>query len=106
MLLYEMVLFNAQLQTVLPPFKSKCIKQLEVIKTLFHAWISSGGPAWFTMSKESVCLCVCVCVYHLGFLFVEGVCTQHLSHSFKCSRQRQHELFELVLVLACTHTVM
>lgn len=43
-------------------------------------------------------------VSHLGFLLVEGVCTQHLSHSLKRSRQRQHELFKLVLVLACTHT--
>lgn len=44
----------------------------------------------------------CLCVYHLGFLLVEGVCAQHLSHGFKRGRQRQHELFELVLVLACT----
>lgn len=43
-----------------------------------------------------------LCVCHLGFLLVEGVCAQHLSHGFKCGRQRQHELFELVLVLACT----
>lgn len=57
------------------------------------------------LSEEPAYSCLCVC--HLGFLLVEGVCAQHLSHGFKRGRQRQHELFELVLVLACkqdTHT--
>lgn len=37
-------------------------------------------------------------------MLVEGVCTEHLRHRLKRRRQRQHELFELVLVLTCAQT--
>lgn len=68
--------------------------RLRSVKEQRRANQRSGGPK-LTDELQSLS--------HLGFLLVECVGTQHLSHSFKRRCQRQHELFKLVLIFSCSH---